>query len=288
MKFKNERLGRVGELYLGVRVLSLYFNLQELMENIKLFYSKYLNLSFRENKGLHEVILFLVFLIFYKISRYIAIGDVSTAFENAYRLVEFEKWLGIFSEISIQQFFIGKNDLIRFINQFYTIVHLPATVIFFVWLYHKKADHYKFIRNGFLIANTLTIFFFISYPCAPPRMLNDLGFVDTLLEVSNINLYTGVFSGLFNQYAAVPSMHFGNAFLIGLVTMLLAKKIWLKIMIMLYPVFVLFVIVVTANHFFMDAIIGGFVVLFPYPLMIFKNQLLDCLSIRNNRVKGFG
>jgi len=184
---------------------------------MKSFYLKYLRPSFKQNNGFKEVLLFLSFILFFKISRFIAIGDEATAFTNARSLVDFEKWLGIFGEISIQQFFLGRTSLIKFINEFYMVAHIPTTVLFFIWLYHKKSNYNNYIRNGFLIANTLTIFFYVSFPCAPPRMLNDLGFVDTLLNVNEVDLYKGAFSGLFNQYAAVPSMHFGNALLIGLV-----------------------------------------------------------------------
>jgi hypothetical protein len=235
--------------------------------------------SLKHNKGLRELVVFLSFLIFYKISRYIAIGDEETAFINAYNLVEFEKWLGIFREVSIQKFFIGETNFMRFINKFYMVVHLPSTIIFFMWLYHKKSDYYKLIRNGFLLANTITIFFYVSFPCAPPRMLNDLGFVDTLLKVSDINLYSGFFSGLFNQYAAVPSMHFGNALLIGLSTITLSKNKFIKWSILIYPIFVLFVIVVTGNHFFLDAIIGGIIVIIPYPIIRLRYKTLSLIRV---------
>lgn len=231
------------------------------------FYLKYLRLSFKHNEGLKEVLLFALFLVFYKLSRFIAIGDEATAFSNAYDLIEFEKWLGIFFEINTQQFFLDQTTLIELINKFYMMVHIPSTVIFFMWLYHKHNFYYQYVRNGFLLANGITIFFYISFPCAPPRMLTDLGFVDTLLSVSDVNLYTGFFSGLFNQYAAMPSMHFGNAFLISIVILLLSKRKILKWIGLVYPVFVLFVIVVTGNHFFLDAILGGIIVIAPFPLM---------------------
>ena len=240
---------------------------------MKNFYFSYLHPSFKSNKGFREVVLFLSFLVFYKISRFIAIGDAQTAFNNAYALVDFEKWLGIFGEISVQQFFIEHTDLVKFLNKFYMIVHIPSTVVFFMWLYHKKSSYYTFVRNGFLIANSLTIFFYIGYPCAPPRMLNDLGFIDTLLKVSDVNLYTGMFSGMFNQYAAVPSMHFGNSFLIGIGVFLLSKNKLVKRLIIFYPIFVLLVIIATGNHFFLDAIIGGMIVLAPFPFMLMRCKI---------------
>ncbi len=223
--------------------------------------------SLKPGSGFRELLLFVLFLLSYKLSRYVAIGDENTAFANAYWVVELEKSLGVFYEVEVQQYFMDKKPLLQFLNQIYIKLHIPATIIFFVWLFHKQKAEFTFIRNGFLLANIITIFFFIGFPCAPPRMLTDLGFVDTLLEVSKINLYKGNLSKLFNQYAAMPSMHFGNALLIGTVVPWLHKENWVRWSVMLYPLFVLLVIVITGNHFFADAALGGFLVLAPYPIM---------------------
>ena len=104
-------------------------------------------------------------------------------------------------------------------------------------------------------------------------MLNELGFVDTLLTISEIDLYEGKLSELFNQYAAVPSMHFGNALLISLVCFFLSKNILVRFGSFIYPVFVLWMIVITGNHFFLDAVFGGIVVLAPYPFMWMAKKL---------------
>ena len=223
-------------------------------------------LKYIGKKGIKELSIFISFLIIYKISRYIAIGDANTAFENSRKLIEFEKSLGIFTEPKVQSYFLSKISLIKFLNTFYMYVHIPATVIFFVWLFKKHNNKYYWIRNGFIAANCISIIFFIFYPCAPPRMLSEYGFVDTLLKISNVNLYSGFFSGLFNQYAAVPSMHFGNAFLIAMSVILYAKQNY-KWLVVLYPLFVLWVIVITANHYYLDAILGGLIVIIPYPVM---------------------
>jgi len=223
--------------------------------------------------GYREILIFALFMIFYKYSRYIAIGDEETAFQNAYLIIEWEKMMGIYYEIQWQQFVIDYTVLIKWVNEFYMRIHLPSTIIFFIWLFHYKRPYYFFIRNGFLIANIITLFIFIGFPCAPPRMLNELGFVDTLLTISEIDLYEGKLSELFNQYAAVPSMHFGNALLISLVCLVLSKNTWVKFGSFIYPVFVLWMIVITGNHFFLDAVFGGIVVLAPYPFMWMAKKL---------------
>jgi hypothetical protein len=220
--------------------------------------------SLRINRGVKEVLLFLGVYVFYKISRYVAIGDVNTAFDHAYDVVNLEKQMGIFYEIPFQKFFLDKESIVRFLNRFYTLVHLPSIIIFFAWLFRYHSRHYTMIRNYFFAANFIALFMYISYPCAPPRMLHDLGFVDTLLEVSKVNLYDGPLVRFFNQYAAMPSMHFGTSLLISVTVFLLAKPKWFRIVMLFYPPMVFLVIVITGNHFFLDAIVGAMMISLPF------------------------
>lgn len=254
--------------------------------------------SFKQYSGFRELLLFIVFLLLYKLSRGLAIGDEATAFANAQKVIEWEHQLGILYELPIQQYFLDKVTLIKVINWIYIKLHIPTTIIFFVWLFYKKRKHYLFIRNGFLIANVITLFFFVGFPCAPPRMINEIatnpyanfggnvlsnlnsigiylgeGFIDTLNHISGINLYKGINSKLFNQFAAMPSMHFGNSLLIAYGVYMYAKNNLLRMLVWGYPVFVLLVIVMTGNHFFLDAVLGGIIVLFPYIMMILLERI---------------
>ncbi|ANI90369.1 hypothetical protein A9P82_14365 [Arachidicoccus ginsenosidimutans] len=216
-----------------------------------------LSFSFQKNKGLREVLLFIGVAIFYKVSRFIAIGDEHTAFQNAYKVVSFEQMHSLFYEITLQHIFSKATLLLRFMNRFYLLVHVPSIIAFFFWLFRYHREKYYFIRNGFLFANFITLFIFMWFPCAPPRMLHDIGFEDTLLQVSHLNLYSSSLTHYFNQYAAMPSMHFGTALIIGICVCMYTKKVLLKLLMVAYPVFVLFVIIVTGNHFFLDAIVGA-------------------------------
>jgi hypothetical protein len=231
------------------------------------FNLKHIKHLFARKKWMKEAIVFLLFGLLYKTSRYIAIGDVETAFSNAIKVIAIEKNMGFFWEQTIQAIFLKHTTLIKVLNTFYLYVHIPATLLFFIWLFKRYNHKYRLVRNGFIAANCVALVFFIVYPCAPPRMLSQYGFSDTLLDISGVNLYSGVYSGVLNQYAAVPSMHFGNAFLIAVVVFIYAKDSYLKYGIMLYPLFVLLVIVITGNHFFIDAIIGGCIVILPYFFM---------------------
>jgi hypothetical protein len=117
------------------------------------------------------------------------------------------------------------------------------------------------VRNAFLAANALALVVFMVYPVAPPRLAGASdGFVDTLNKVSNVDLHGGVFAGWFNPHAAVPSMHFGYAIMIGVVGMLLLRSWPLRLLALAYPVVVFITITGTANHYVVDSVAGGAVV----------------------------
>jgi hypothetical protein len=254
--------------------------------------------SLKQYSGFRELLLFIIFLLLYKLSRGLAIGDEATAFANAQKVIEWEHQLGILYELPIQQYFLDTVSLVKVINWIYIKLHIPTTIIFFVWLFYKQRKHYLFIRNGFLVANIITLFFFVGFPCAPPRMINEIatnpyavfggnvlsnlniigihlgeGFIDTLNHISGINLYKGLNSKLFNQFAAMPSMHFGNSLLIAFGVYSYAKHNLVKTLVWIYPLFVLLVIVMTGNHFFLDAVLGGIIVLFPYGMMVLIERI---------------
>ena len=58
--------------------------------------------------------------------------------------------------------------------------HWIVTPLFFMWLYRYRRTFYPYIRNAFLAANGIALIIYIVYPVAPPRLLTDMGFVDTL------------------------------------------------------------------------------------------------------------
>ena len=120
-----------------------------------------------------------------------------------------------------------------------------------IWRYRRRRSA-TYVRNRLLAANGIALVIFMLYPVAPPRLVGQ-GFVDTLNRVSDIDLHGGVFSGWFNPHAAVPSMHFGYALMIGMVGLLLLRSWPLRLIALAYPVLVFITITGTANHYVLDA-----------------------------------
>ena len=208
-----------------------------------------------------EVMLFAIALLVYQASRALVIGKPSTAFENAAEIISFEKSSGLFVETSIQGWVLNHIQLTEALNYFYMYAHWTITPLFFIWLYKRRNRVYPYVRNAFFAANGIALIVFMLFPVAPPRLagVSD-GFVDTLHSVSDIDLHGGVFSGWFNPHAAVPSMHFGYALMIGLVGMVLLRSWPLRLIALAYPVLVFLTITGTANHYVLDSLAGGVVV----------------------------
>jgi hydrogenase/urease accessory protein HupE len=112
-------------------------------------------------------------------------------------------------------------------------------------------------------------------------MLPGDGFVDTLQNVSNVDLHGGLLSDLFNPYAAVPSMHMGYALMIGAVGALLVHNWLLRVAFLLYPIAVFVIIVGTANHYVVDALAGMAVVMAGFVLIALWLHLRGKPIVRN-------
>ncbi len=158
-------------------------------------------------------------------------------------------------EQSLQHVFLGMPDLVQAMNFFYFIGHFVLTGVFFTWLYFRSRDGFRSVRNAFLIATAISLFIHWQFPTAPPR-LADVGLTDTLRAFSGIDIGSPHSSPFSNPVAAVPSLHAGFALGVAYGVVKFARVPWMKALGVLYPVAVVLTIVVTGNHFILDAVAG--------------------------------
>ena len=187
------------------------------------------------------------------------------AFANAEIVIDIERALGLFVEEAVQQAFLPWEGFIRFWNIFYGTFHFVVTAVALIALYRRAPERYRLWRTTLAAMTGLAIIGFALFPLMPPRLVPGIDpsyeFVDTLVTVGGLwSFDSGTMKSISNQYAAMPSLHIGWALWSTLVLVPLLRHPWSKALAIAYPVATLFAIVVTANHFWLDAV-GGAIVL---------------------------
>ncbi|MFN2616178.1 MAG: phosphatase PAP2 family protein [Thermoleophilaceae bacterium] len=205
--------------------------------------------------ALRQLLLFGGAYYVYRIVRGVVDGQAGIAFEHARQLVNAERGLGLFFEPGLQSWVKDHDWLITPANWMYVNSHFVVTTTFLIWLYLARNHAYYYVRNMFVIAMGLALVGYLVYPAAPPRFLPEWGFSDTVASLVGQSAENGA-DVLYNPFAAVPSMHVAFALMIAVPAILLVKRRVLKLLWGVYPAIVTFVVVVTGNHFWLDAALG--------------------------------
>jgi len=208
--------------------------------------------------AIRQLALFAGAYYLYRIVRGIVDGQASLAFENARNLVDAERALGLFFEPGLQAWAEGQQWILTFANWMYVNSHFVITTTFLIWLYIARNHAYYFVRNMFMVAMGLALVGYVAYPTAPPRFMPEWGFSDSVAEFVGETADQSA-NVLYNPFAAVPSMHVAFALMIAIPAIILVKHRVLKVLWGLYPLVVTFVVMVTANHFWLDAALGAVV-----------------------------
>ena len=206
--------------------------------------------------ALRQLVLFAGAYYAYRIVRGFVDGQATRAFENARALVDAERTLGLFFEPGLQAWAEGQEWLLTFANWMYVNSHFVVTTTFLIWLYIARNHAFYYVRNMFMIAMGLALVGYAAYPTAPPRYLPEWGFTDTVAAFVGDAAEQSA-NVLYNPFAAVPSMHVAFALMIAFPAIRLVRHRTLKVLWALYPVVVTFVVMVTANHFWLDAALGA-------------------------------
>jgi hypothetical protein len=187
---------------------------------------------------------------------------VEEATVNAHRIIGLERALHIFYESQVQQAFLHQTWFISFLDDFYGSAHFVAVAAVLAWLFFAQPTRYRFWRNVLAACTALALVGFAAFPLLPPRLLpSSYHFVDTLRVVGGLwNFSGGPVNDVSNQYAAMPSLHTGWSTWCACAAIPAVRPRWAKVALFVYPALTVFCIVVTANHFFLDAV-GGLLAL---------------------------
>lgn len=208
--------------------------------------------------ALRQLALFASVYYLYNLVRGMVNSDVAAAYQNARTLVDAERAVGLFFEPALQTWALGHAWVADAASWVYVNSHFTVTTAFLVWLYLRRREAFCYVRNMFMVAMGIALVGYMAFPTAPPRFLPEWGFTDTVVNLVGEEAARGA-EVLYNPFAAVPSMHVAFALMVAVSAVILVRSRPLKLVWALYPVLVTFVVMVTGNHFWLDAVFGAMV-----------------------------
>jgi membrane-associated phospholipid phosphatase len=208
---------------------------------------------------IRQVLLFGAAYLGYRLVRGMVEGRASAAFQHARDLIRIEETLHLFVEPSVQAWASGSVLLMDVSSWLYVNAQTTVTVGALVYLYLRHNRSFYFVRNMFMIAMVIALVGYAVFPTAPPRFMPEWGFIDSVSAFTGVHVShaSATMSALLNPYAAVPSMHVAFALMIGWPLARLVRWRVLRVLWLLYPLLMAFVIIATANHFILDAMFGA-------------------------------
>jgi hypothetical protein len=201
-----------------------------------------------------ELVLVALMFELYRFGRLLARGEEAAAYDHAVVVHRLERLLHLPSEASLQGL-VPSDGLLHVANLYYFSVHFPTMVAFLVWGYvFRPRWEYIWARNLLIALTSTALVVHVVYPLAPPRMFPQWGFVDTMALLGP-DAYAGASGDLANQFAAMPSLHVGWAALIAYVVHRTGPR-WLAWVATAHAAVTVVVVVVTANHYWMDGVVA--------------------------------
>jgi hypothetical protein len=219
-----------------------------------------------------EVLLVLLALGLYYFVRGLVIERIDDAVNHALWLIDLEHRLGIHWELALQAPLENRLWLTDLMNSIYLYGHMPLIAVLAVFIYMKRPAVYSLLRNSFLLSGGIGLVIFATYPVAPPRLLPDADYLDTIYLRYGVErvLWPEFFM---NQYAAMPSLHFGWNLLTGIAVWMAFRHVAIRAFAAVMPALMFLSIVSTGNHFVIDAVAGGAVVVAGFSLALLARHL---------------
>jgi hypothetical protein len=193
----------------------------------------------------------------YNAGRFLAARHTGRAYAHAADVWHLERLMRLPDEEHLQHAVLTHHlEVIRLSDDYYRWVHLPLTLLVLVWLFRFRPATYLWVRTAMVCATAAALVVHVAYPVAPPRMLPRLGFVDTGLRFGQSAYGPRGSDHLANEFAAMPSLHVGWAVLLAVAVVATFRSRW-RWLVVAHPVVTLLVVVVTANHFWLDGAAGA-------------------------------
>lgn len=189
----------------------------------------------------------------WRVAKKLPLTQSEGAIERARQIVRFQDFLHIPRELSLQHFALAHDQVGWLSTAYYAAAHVPATIIFLVWLFARHRDKYPHWRNALAILTGFCLFIRFVH-VAPPRFVADLGYID-LSSVYGMSVYGPVGTGVSGQFVAMPSLHVAWAGVVTFGVIASSTSKW-RYLIVLHLVATLFVVAATGHHWWLDGIVA--------------------------------
>lgn len=206
-----------------------------------------------------DVIVVLAAVVAYFGARGLTESDQAVAIDHAHDVVSLERSLGLFHESQRQRLVLAHETALDVANWIYIWGHWPVIAAVLLWLSRRQRPAYVVLRNALVISGAIGVVVFALYPVEPPRLAG-LGLLDSVTVRSHA--YRVLQPPAFvNKYAAIPSLHVGWDLLMGLTIVRYARPVAVRAVGAVLPVAMIVAVVLTANHYLLDSLLGVVVAL---------------------------
>jgi membrane-associated phospholipid phosphatase len=200
--------------------------------------------------------IWLGFAAAYMVARGLADRGREVALRNARRVIRAEELAGGLFELELQRLALDAGAwLVQATNWTYWIAQFVVITAALLWTYLRDSPVYLPMRNAIIVTNTIGLVVYVAFPTAPPRLLPERGFRDTLADSSGLDFQSPLVELFANPYAAMPSLHAADAVIVG-VALAAATGGRAGLLFLLWPLWVSFSLLATGNHFWLDVVAG--------------------------------
>jgi hypothetical protein len=198
-----------------------------------------------------ELIVLNVLFVVWRIVGQTSLFQRAGALDRGHWIWHLERTLHLPSEAALQRTVLPHPGLSRLLNDYYTYTHAAMLVVVLLWLLVRHRELYPRWRN-LVVAFTALCLLIGFMPVAPPRLVPGLGMVDLAARYHQ-SVYAGLGSSITDQLSSVPSEHVGWAVIVAAAIICVSRSPW-RWLALAYPVLTTYVVIVTANHYWLDGV----------------------------------
>lgn len=206
-------------------------------------------------------------------------GDKALAMAHARDIVRIEGWVFDHLELALDHWLVGVPVLAVAACYFYALMHYVMTPTILVLSRRKGGWRYWRGYWALVVGSGIALVIYANWPLAPPRLMPELGTIDIMQHFAHAGWWGDAASaprGLgdaTNQFAAMPSLHFGWSLWCGIQMWGFGKR-WWRVAAVAYPLLQALVVLATANHFLLDVVGGATCILLGFGIVALIGRLL--------------